>query len=89
MTATHILAIVIAAGLFVGLARLWHYIVWRVVTSTPDPALCIKPPRPILDADGRADFRPERYEAYTQRRVRELVRWRVAEARLKKDGRNA
>jgi hypothetical protein len=80
--------IVIVAGLFVGLTRLWYYLVRRVIASTPDPALCIKPPRRIVDADGRADFRPERYDIYTKRDVRELVRWRVAAVRAKKDGRN-
>jgi hypothetical protein len=83
-----VLAVVLVMGVFVALVRLWYYIVRRAVASTPDPALCIKPPRRILDGDGRADFRPERYDIYTKRDVRELVRWRVAAVRAKKDGRN-
>lgn len=89
MTITGFLVIVIVSGACVGLTRAWHYLVRRALDDQPDPALVIKPPRRFVDADGRSDFRPERYDRYLGRGTRDLVRLRVAASRVHKDGRNA
>lgn len=42
----------------------------HLADGTPDPALHIRPPRPVVDTERRSDFRPERYAAFVKGRSR-------------------